>query len=147
MNTTNIVMELVLAVIGLIVGVGAGFGIKKSQDSKKVKNAERESQSLIAKAKEQAATSDMQAKNRARNIEQAAKQEADKEARRREQDARDQERRVKDKESQLASQITANEIREKKLKEQEEKIALVETMLRSFSLNRWKEKPVMTPQK
>ena len=121
------VLSLVLAAGGLVVGVGAGFGIKKSQDKKKVASADREAQNLIAKAKEQANTSDMQARNRARNIEQAAKAEADKDARKREQESRDQERRVREKESQLAQQISATEAREKKIKEQEERLAQIET--------------------
>lgn len=119
-------ISLVLGATGLVVGSGVGIALKKSQDSKKVKNAEREAQSLIAKAKEQAATLDMQAKNRARNAEQAAAQALERDTRKREQDARDQERRIREKETQLTQQISSYENREKGLKEKEEKLTLTE---------------------
>jgi len=119
-------VSLALGVFGLAVGTGVGIGFKKSQDQKKIKNAEKEAQNLIAKAKEQAAVLDMQAKNRARNAEQAAAQALERDARKRENDAREQERRVREKESQLAQQISSYEAREKRVKEQEEKLTQAE---------------------
>src|SRR4051794_13309561 len=86
---------------GLAAGCAVGFGVKKVSDGGKLKSADAQAQALLAKAKEQASLSDNQARNRARNIEQAAQTAAEKDARKREQDARDQERRVREKETQL----------------------------------------------
>ena len=90
-------MALIYALAGLAVGVGGGFAIKKTMDTKKTKSAEAIAQEILTKAKEQAAVTENQARNRARNIEQAAAQTAEKDARRREQEAKDLERRAREK--------------------------------------------------
>ena len=132
-------ISIALGVGGLVAGGIAGLGIKKSMDAKTIKSAEEQAQSLIAKAKEAAATSDVQAKNRARNIEQAAKQEAEKEARKKEDDARQLEKRLREKETQLDQKMSAFEIREKKLKEVEERVEQTESKINE-TLTQVKEK-------
>jgi ribonucrease Y len=114
-------ITLGMLVGGLAAGAAAGVGLKKVGDGKKLKSAEKLAESIVAKAKEQANVSDMQAKNRARNIEQLAQQAAEKDARKREQDAREQERRVREKETQLEQKIQSLDQKEKRLQEIEER--------------------------
>ncbi len=117
-------MDLVtlgLPIAGTVIGLLTGFIVKKSLDARRIKGAEKVAEGIVAKAKEQASVSDNQAKNRARNIEQAAQQAADKDSRKREQDSRDQERRVRDKEIQLEQKIASTSQMESRLKDQEEK--------------------------
>src|SRR4051812_31407629 len=111
---------------GLVAGGAGALGLKKGTDGKKLKSADEQAQAILNKAKEAATTSDAQAKNRARNIEAAAKVEAEKEARKREEEARQVEKRVREKETQLDQKMTSFEMREKRLKEQEDRITQLE---------------------
>ena len=116
------IMSLGLAAAGVAAGLGAGFTIKRGSDGKKLKSADEQAQTILAKAKEHLQTAEHQARNRARNIEQAAQQEAAKDAKRRENEARDADRRVKEKETQLEQKLSQAELRDKKLKETEERL-------------------------
>lgn len=118
--------SLIFGLVGLFLGLSVGLVFKKMSDGKKIKNAQKEAQTILAKAKEQANTSDMQARNRARNIEQSAQQAAEKEARRRENEARESDRRIREKEQILEQRLASYESREKKVKEQEDKLTQME---------------------
>jgi len=122
--------------VGLLLGVGTMAFAKKRKDTKKLRDAERQAQNLVNKARDNANNIERDAKRRADQAVQQVKNNEEREARRREQSMRDSEQRALQKERDLdkklrdaEQQLRQSQEREKRLVETEERLKHTETRL------------------
>ncbi len=148
-------MEFVYALIGLIVGFGSFFVIKKVSEKNKLRRAKSEADKLLSKAQFEAQKIEQNAKNRARDLENQIKKAAENDIRRQRDEVARTEKQLREKERDLAEnrkrlesdlseklQVTQSktkdlEILETKVKEKEiklqEEIKQLQTKLESIS--------------
>lgn len=95
-------MEFVYALVGLIVGFGSFFVIKKVSEKNKLRRAKSEADKLLSKAQFEAQKIEQNAKNRARDLESQIKKSAENDIRRQRDEVARTEKQLRDKERDLA---------------------------------------------
>lgn len=127
---------LITAFVGLLVGGGLTFFIKRAQDEGSKKSAKAEAERIINRAKSEAQKIDRDSKNKAKDFEARARKNVETEIQKQKSSMKNKEsqleRRLKEIDDQHKSKLEENERHLKSIKDKEEKMSVMEDRIREM---------------
>jgi len=128
------VLAIVLIIVGIAVGTGVGYLLRKSLAEAKIKSAEHEAEKIIQEAQEKGKSLKKEKVLEAKEEIFKMKNESDREAKERRSEVQRLERRILQKEENLDKKISQIEMKEEDLKRQEQEIVQTREKIDDLSL-------------